>query len=341
MEVEEKKVNKNLSISERWQAVGYYASCQDQEKTAQHFNASQSTISRLLAKVRNVNDVADYRKSGRPQSFSLKDEDTMREKIEDMIDENKYFTSKQVAEELEVAKGTALKILSKLGLTFSKAVEIPQLNKGHIEKRFNHAKILKDRQIDDIVFTDESYFQLFRNVQGTWHFEDELNVIPKPQTKISLMVYGAISWYGKSEIHICEQGFKVNSVTYCEILSKVLIPFAKKTYVTTRKKNQKKEWILLQDNAPCHRSHYTTQFLTDNNVKKIEHPPNSPDLNPIELVWAILKSKVEKCQCKNKEQLKESIKKEWNNINQQSIQNCIYNFKERINKVYQLNGNFI
>ena len=30
------------------------------------------------------------------------------------------------------------------------------------------------------------------------------------------------------------------------------------------------------------------------NIKKIEHPPNSPDLNPIELVWAILKKKVGK-----------------------------------------------
>jgi len=65
---------------------------------------------------------------------------------------------------LEVSKGTALKILNELGLTFSKPIEIPQLNKSHVDKRFIHAKLMKDRQIDDVIFTDESYFQLFRNV---------------------------------------------------------------------------------------------------------------------------------------------------------------------------------
>ena len=47
----------------------------------------------------------------------------------------------------------------------------------------------------------------------------------------------------------------------------------------------------MQDGAPCHCSKLVSDFLYKN-IKTLDWPGNSPDLNPIKNSWAILKDKV-------------------------------------------------
>ena len=49
--------------------------------------------------------------------------------------------------------------------------------------------------------------------------------------------------------------------------------------------------ILQQDNPPFHTSNIVKTFMEDNNIKKIQWPANSSDLNIIENAWSILKFK--------------------------------------------------
>ena len=49
------------------------------------------------------------------------------------------------------------------------------------------------------------------------------------------------------------------------------------------------ELFFMQDNAPGHAAEYTIQELKDRGIPVIEWPPYSPDLNPIEVVWNIMK----------------------------------------------------
>jgi len=39
-------------------------------------------------------------------------------------------------------------------------------------------------------------------------------------------------------------------------------------------------WFILHNNAPAHQSVLGSDFLTENNVTTMGHPPNSPDLAP-------------------------------------------------------------
>ncbi len=50
--------------------------------------------------------------------------------------------------------------------------------------------------------------------------------------------------------------------------------------------------IFMHDNARIHTARHTKKWLKENNIEVMEWPPYSPDLNPIENLWFLLKSAI-------------------------------------------------
>jgi transposase len=50
--------------------------------------------------------------------------------------------------------------------------------------------------------------------------------------------------------------------------------------------------IFMQDNAPIHKAHIIRDWFRERGYEVMVWPPYSPDLNPIENLWALLKAEI-------------------------------------------------
>ena len=97
----------------------------------------------------------------------------------------------------------------------------------------------------------------------------------------------------------------MNSNMYCEILQQSMIPSLQKLGCRA---------VFQDDNDPKHTSKTTTALLKRLRVKVMDWPSMSPDLNPIEHLWGILKRKVEVRKVSNIRQLRDVVMEEWKSI---------------------------
>jgi transposase len=99
--------------------------------------------------------------------------------------------------------------------------------------------------------------------------------------------------------------------------------------------------LFQDDNDPKHRSKFVTNWKYKNNISCLEWPSNSPDLNPIENIWFIVKNNVSRKRTNTSEEFELSIRHELDNIDINIIKNVIKSMPKRIEEVIKNNGDHI
>jgi transposase InsO family protein len=154
------------------------------------------------------------------------------------------------------------------------------------------------------------------------------------------MVWGAIWKGGKSPLVIMIRDERAkrkgySAWSYQQALLEEEIPI----YDGTRR--------FQQDNARIHTAQSTERFLMEHGIEYIDWPAHSPDLNPIEHIWKLLKSNIRKMfphleHLKSgkvdKEELERCIKAAWDAITLDEINNLIDSLPRRIEAVIRAKG---
>ena len=95
----------------------------------------------------------------------------------------------------------------------------------------------------------------------------------------------------------------------------------------------------MQDGAPCHTSRHSMGWLRKEGVQVLPWPGNSPDLNPIENAWNLMKNRLENRQFKNLEELKAEIIDVWcKEVTPQYIEALARSMPKRLAMVIEKNG---
>ncbi len=168
----------------------------------------------------------------------------------------------------------------------------PLLNNRQRQKRLAWAKDKKDwtaAEWSKVMFSDESKFCISFGNQGprVWRKRGEAqnprclrSSVKFPQ---SVMVWGAMSSAGVGPL--CFLRSKVNTAVYQEVLEHFMLPAADQLYGDA-------DFIFQQDLAPAHSAKATSTWFKDHGIPVLNWPANSPDLNPIENLWGIVKRKM-------------------------------------------------
>ena len=256
---------------------------------------SNREIGRLLLRSHKVIDsflklgdnYGAKKSTGRPRSISPR---TQRQLIRGLVVDQSSTRNLKNDLKLTCNQSTIWRSISRTGLVQnSKAEKKPVLSAKHKLCRLNFAKshITFGNKQYEVIFTDEKSLCLDgpHGLHNYWRYKTGLKqVATQRQTRGGgLMLWAGVSSNGKTDL--CFIKGNIDSKGYTNNLDAYLLPVAELIAGSN--------WILLQDNATIHTQKWTRQWLSENNIKTIDWPARSPDLNIIENIWGWLAIKLQ------------------------------------------------
>jgi transposase len=294
---------------------------------------SVSCVRRTVIKYNDTGTVDDKRRSGAPRKTSITDDNL----IYRIARRNPELSAQEITDTINsslanhISRHTVNRRLIDRKLSSYVASRKPLLKPTDRIKRINFCrKILRmtDYQLKKIIFSDESNYAVINRKNRKLvrrHQNEKYNmrfIVPRLQGGGgSVGIWGCITYDGPGLCSIYDG--RMDQHKYIETLENHLIPTIDLYF------GDKSELIFQQDNAPCHKAKTVKSWFEENQIQVIEWPARSPDLNPIENVWAIIDKKLTKNPSTSIENLRLTLKSSFDALDVQYCQNLFNSIKKR------------
>lgn len=209
----------------------------------------------------------------------------------------------------------------------------PLLSIVHREKRLHWAHENSDRDWDKVVFTDEASFWLFPIVKKAWSNSNKRYIVRTVKHPGKVHLWGCFNSRGFGRLVVFTGILTAERMV--KIYEKGLLPSTDSWFG-----RENRNWVLQEDNDPKHRSRVCSEWKAEKNIDVMEWPASSPDANPIENVWAIMKAKLKGKQLTRIDQLRRCLKRIWKDLPQQYAINLVGSMDNRCQAIISQGGDF-
>lgn len=199
-----------------------------------------------------------------------------------------------------------------------------------------------DEQWDQVLWSDETWVQpgrhkkvyITRRIGESEVYHTDC-IEARHQRKIGWMFWGSISGkYGRHQGLFWEKDWEtINEGSY----SGIIIPIIQEIL------QQYPELVFQQDNAKGHASAFVKKVLEAIGVTLMSWPANSPDLNPIETLWDLMKDYIQVHYPevhRSYKRLREAVLEAWESITEATIKELIRGIGDRCIEVILADGGY-
>lgn len=304
------------------------------EKIAAYVKCSKSAVQYWVQKYKQNKNLNDEKKAGRSRCTT----EMQDKRIVKLGMKEHNITSNEIQQNLEkqgveVSSRTIRRRLSESGGKYSREILKPLLSEKHRVKRLQWAKKHQNFDWNRVIFTDESSFQLFRSNKKVWQFIGRRKVFRTVKHSQKVHVWGCFSARGFGKL-ICFQR-NLDARFMCSIYERGLLASSEMFFG-----EDNLEWILQEDNDPKHRSKIAKKWKEEHGVVELPWPSMSPDQNPIENVWQVLKIKISKKKIRTVKGLKQALTTEWNRLSNQLAINLVNSMEKRVTALIMSGGDY-
>lgn len=222
----------------------------------------------------------------------------------------------------------------------------PDLTEDHKRSRYEFAKKHLNWTLEDwknVMFSDEVAISRVEPSGKQYYFKKRTDKTIRPhhikRTKQGgggkIMIWGCITYYGLGDA--CRLPDEVNSETYIDGLKDYI--FSSRDYYEM----DPSKFLFQHDNARIHTSNLTKAYIKKSKIPILIWPPNSPDLNLIETIWAYIKRKLEEYSTEPNDidELWERFQDIWTDIPLSFIHNLYASMPQRMKELFHNKGGTI